>query len=341
VSARYVGGTHPVLTVLRARQARGDRRDGCRVGLAVQGGGMRGVVSGAMLTALEDLGLAGTFDAVYGASSGAINAAYFLGGGAWRNLSAYYDELVRPEFVSLRRGMNLDFAMEVMAARKPLDFDRVLAADTELHVAVTRLDPMGTEVLHEFADAAALTEALRASAWLPVAVRGAARLAGRQAVDGAILTIHPYRLAVADGCTHVLSLSTKRPGRPAGPYSPTELVLGAVLERLRPGLAAWRRSAVRDYRRDRPLLRLRTLHPAGPPYLLDVAPPTDVPTFERDAGRLIVAARHAYEAVYRVLCGANGGGFLTVPRFTPVLEVSDAGAAVDDDQPGGAAVGAG
>jgi len=55
---------------------------------------MGGVVSAAMLCALDDLGMTNTFDAVYAESSGAINGAYFLNGNCWHNLSIYYDDLV-------------------------------------------------------------------------------------------------------------------------------------------------------------------------------------------------------------------------------------------------------
>lgn len=41
---------------------------------------MRGVVSGAMLMGLRALGLTNAFDAVYGASAGAMGAAYFVSG---------------------------------------------------------------------------------------------------------------------------------------------------------------------------------------------------------------------------------------------------------------------
>ncbi|MGA8114400.1 MAG: patatin-like phospholipase family protein, partial [Actinocatenispora sp.] len=227
---------HPVLSVLRDRRAQGDRADGYKVGLAVQGGGMRGVLSGAMLTALEDLGYGRVFDGLYGSSSGALNGAYFLSGDSWRNLAAYYDDLTKPAFLSVRRlpsgVMDLDWALaEVLFRRKPLDFPAVLGSDTPLHVAITRLDPPGTELLRGFADAAELVRALRASSWLPLVVRGTADYGG-PAVDGAMLTIHPYRLAVRDDCTHVLSLSTRRPGRVAGPYTPTELGLTAALDRL-------------------------------------------------------------------------------------------------------------
>ena len=50
------------------------------MGLVVQGGGMRGVVSGGGLTALHDLGMRDLFDATYGSSAGAMNLTYFLAG---------------------------------------------------------------------------------------------------------------------------------------------------------------------------------------------------------------------------------------------------------------------
>ena len=59
--------------------------DGRKVGLIVEGGAMRGVISCAALMALEDLRLTDVFDEVYGASAGAVNAAYFLARqSAWR-----------------------------------------------------------------------------------------------------------------------------------------------------------------------------------------------------------------------------------------------------------------
>jgi hypothetical protein len=52
---------HPALEVVRARMregsAPGRRRDGHKVGLVVEGGGMRGVVTGAALQAMHDLGM--------------------------------------------------------------------------------------------------------------------------------------------------------------------------------------------------------------------------------------------------------------------------------------------
>lgn len=75
---------HPALQLLRQRALSGSRpgqrRDPFKLGLVVEGGGMRGCVSGGALQALTDLGLRDTFDAVYGSSAGAINSTYFLSG---------------------------------------------------------------------------------------------------------------------------------------------------------------------------------------------------------------------------------------------------------------------
>src|ERR1700744_5192554 len=74
--------------LIRAR-ARGEQ-DNFTLALSVEGGGMRGVVSGAMLIALRDLGLAGVFDRFYGTSSGSMNLAYFAAGSGWDAPSVYY-----------------------------------------------------------------------------------------------------------------------------------------------------------------------------------------------------------------------------------------------------------
>jgi predicted acylesterase/phospholipase RssA len=69
---------HEVVRVLgergRAGSRPGERSDGFRVALAVEGGGMRGTISAGMAFALDELGLVSAFDAVYGASAGAIPA---------------------------------------------------------------------------------------------------------------------------------------------------------------------------------------------------------------------------------------------------------------------------
>src|SRR6266498_2774957 len=129
---------HPVRRILEDRRASGSRPgkrdDPHKVGLAVEGGGLRGVVSAAMLVALEDLGYADAFDEIYTCSSGALNGAYFVARKTWFPLSIYFDDLTTGEFLSFGRAlrgqtpMNLDFVFdEVLARRKPLDYETIIA----------------------------------------------------------------------------------------------------------------------------------------------------------------------------------------------------------------------
>jgi predicted acylesterase/phospholipase RssA len=75
--------SHAVLRVVAGRAGAGSRpagrNDGLHVALAIEGGGMRGTVSAGMALALHELGLVPAFDAVYGASAGAISGAWLLG----------------------------------------------------------------------------------------------------------------------------------------------------------------------------------------------------------------------------------------------------------------------
>lgn len=63
-------GGHPCLRLLLSRlqdgSAPGARGDKFKLGLVVEGGGMRGIVTGAMLMGLQDMGMLNVFDAVYG-----------------------------------------------------------------------------------------------------------------------------------------------------------------------------------------------------------------------------------------------------------------------------------
>ncbi|GAA2800993.1 patatin-like phospholipase family protein [Saccharopolyspora taberi] len=327
--------SHPVLNVLRARREHpdlpGQRRDGHRIGLAVEGGGMRGVVSAAMLAALEDLGLPFTaFDAIYGTSSGSINCAYYVGGNTWYPLSIYFDDLSTREFVDFRRAftgniLNLDYVVDsVITKVKPLDTGALIGSAVPLHIAVTNVDERRTESVHDFASDTEVLSALRASMWLPVAIRGTTRFRDFRAVDGGVLTPHPFQLALDDGCTHVLSLSTRPIREPRKRYGASQFVSYRHLEKLQPGLGDGYLAAVRRYRSDRQRLQTRMREPGAAPYVLDLAPLPRMPEVKRHElrlGPLIAGARGGYELMCCAIEGIDparlrSGGMQAVPRFT-------------------------
>src|SRR5262245_63389278 len=102
VTAYGVNSTSTIsLLKERAQCVKEDRefRDGRKAGLIVEGGAMRGVISCAALMALEDLGMTKVFDEVYGASAGALNAAYFLAGQAAYATTIYYQKINNTRFI--------------------------------------------------------------------------------------------------------------------------------------------------------------------------------------------------------------------------------------------------
>jgi predicted patatin/cPLA2 family phospholipase len=300
-----------VLELLRERRAKGslpgDRDDGQKLALAVEGGGMRGIVSAAMLTALEDLGLAKTFDVIYAASTGAVNAAYFLVGESWYPLSIYYDDLTTRKFLDFRRPLrgrailNLDYAFDVIVEHlKPLDYQAVLMSPVPLHVAITFVDNLEAEAVSRFQSKEDLKGALRASGWLPIATVGTATFRGRPAVDGGALVAHPFRFAVEDGCSHVLSLSTRPMAPPRRRLTPLQRYAAWRMERLRRGLGDAYIRGLHTYAKERAdLARARTA-PNARPCILDLAPLPGTPEVKRhemDRGQLIDGARGAYEVI--------------------------------------------
>jgi predicted patatin/cPLA2 family phospholipase len=72
-----------VLAALKRRLRDGTKpgsraaHDTMKIGLAVEGGGMKGVVSAGACGELLRLGMYDCFDAVYGSSAGAMNLTYF------------------------------------------------------------------------------------------------------------------------------------------------------------------------------------------------------------------------------------------------------------------------
>ncbi|KAL3777400.1 hypothetical protein ACHAWO_008841 [Cyclotella atomus] len=80
--------------------------DGCRVALAIEGGGMRGCVTAGMVTAIHYLGLEDTVDVVYGSSAGTVIGAYFITRQLpWFGPEVYYDSLTTAgnKFINTKR----------------------------------------------------------------------------------------------------------------------------------------------------------------------------------------------------------------------------------------------
>lgn len=224
--------TLPVRDLLLERRESGSRDDGHRLALAIEGGGNRAAYSAGMVIALDELGFAGCFDAVYGTSGGALNAAWLLSGQAQEFLPSWAWEDVAAAGVTdprrlLRGGplVDLDVLVGTVYERiTPMDFEAILANSTTFHpIATDARTGEAADLAPYLTDRKSLQTALRASACMPLLAGRPVRLGERTFVDGGLSEAVPWPTAVAQGATHVLVLRTRRE---------EQLPVGSRLERL-------------------------------------------------------------------------------------------------------------
>jgi predicted patatin/cPLA2 family phospholipase len=213
---------HEVLRLVQERVRSGSRPghrdDPYRIALSVEGGGMRGTVSAGMALALHELGLVPGFDAVYGASAGAITGAWLVsstpeGLRGWADPD-YARTLIR--WSALLRGrpvVDVRTLVEVVYQTEfPMDFDSVLASQVEYHPLGTDAETgESTDLRPLIADPVELRLALRASASLPFLAGPPVELRGRRFYDAGVAESVPFRTPLAQGATHVLVLRSRRP----------------------------------------------------------------------------------------------------------------------------------
>lgn len=193
----------------------GKRSDQYKLGLVIEGGGMRGVISASMLMELKKLGLHNTVDCIYGASAGGIAAAYHLANTNY-GLEFFTKDLASTEFVNakgMKQGrpvINLDYLFEhIMGTVRPLDWNAVLTSPIPLKVVASSLDKLRPVLLEDFSCPNELKECLRASATVPRLVGPPRVVRGERLLDAAVFEPVPVESALRDGCTHVLVLCTR------------------------------------------------------------------------------------------------------------------------------------
>jgi predicted patatin/cPLA2 family phospholipase len=307
-----------VFELIQSRAA--GHRDDYTLALTVEGGGMRGVVSGAMLIALRELGLAGTFDRLYGTSSGALNLAYFAAGGGWDALSIYYDHLVDglllPRRLPHQPKIDMDFLVdEVMGKRVPLDRQRIADSPYDVRIVLSDVEACRPVVVQLRSVAERADEYLKAGAWLPILAGPPYLLDGRTYLDGGVLWPDPLYAALAEDCTHVLMLNTVPEGTKNNVSPLSAQVLRFVLNRYRPGLGDAYRARRGPWAADKARLRSRAdvaLHGAR---VTRICPPPAAHSVDRVTvvrERLLDGARAGYTLVNEALGQRSAPAYFAV-----------------------------
>ncbi|WP_233223976.1 patatin family protein [Amycolatopsis sp. CA-128772] len=305
-----MGGVHPVLELISGRMAAGsvpgERTDGRRLALVIEGGSSRGTYSSGMVLALDELGVTPAFDAVYGSSAGALNGAWLLCGRSSTGVRTWWNPVVMRRIINPlhtlrgRAVIDLEYLVhQVYSVLEPMDFPAILANPVTFHPLATDADTGESTDLHPFlTDVDAIKVALAASSCMPVLAGPPIPMAGRRFVDAGVAEPIPYRTALAQGATDVLVLRTRRADElPVRPPRMHDVVVPRFLRRQAPGaIPAWQDTYRRDVEDEETL--------AADPRILSVRPPVgapDVAVLERDPEVLRKAVDLGKSAVLDVL----------------------------------------
>lgn len=172
---------------------------------------MRAIYSMAALSVLEKREM--KYDHVFGASAGAMNAAYFVAGQSDDSLSAYLNDINVREFINPWRFwkiVNTDYLVdEIFKRRKPLDIDQLKKSSTTLHIAVTEYQTGNPAFITNHDHDVDLFEALRASAAVPIFYGKKIKIKGKCYIDGGIKQALPIEYAQRIGCTDITVVLTQ------------------------------------------------------------------------------------------------------------------------------------
>lgn len=202
---------------LAAGSRPGSRDDRYRLALVVEGGANRGTITGGMGLELAERGVLPAVDDLYGASSGAITAAWLASPHperlhGWQD-PTYTRMLIRPHNLLRRRPLiDLRTLTDVVYTRlSPMDFAGVLVSPATWHPVATDVESgEAVDLRPMLSEPADVQTALRASCGIPVLSGAPVGLAGRRYVDAGVAEPIPFRTALRQGATHLLVLRSRR-----------------------------------------------------------------------------------------------------------------------------------
>jgi predicted patatin/cPLA2 family phospholipase len=274
---------------------------------------MRGAVSGGMALALDELGLAGAFDAAYGSSAGTLNAMWLISGRVRDGIPTWTDPSLNRELIDWRRlALRQPVVdIETLVERRyeqlsPGLFEAVLTAGTELHPVATDVTTGEAVDLHRrIEDEDSLRRAIRASATLPLLAGDPVSFGGRRYLDAGLSAAIPFRAAFADRATHILLLRSRRSGEVAtAPSGFKARLMTRMLGRIDPAVANGFLTRAAREGEDESLLARHDADPDLTPHVLSIrpAPESPVPSrLERDIDVVRAGLEAGREATHRML----------------------------------------
>ncbi|MBR2770248.1 MAG: patatin family protein [Solobacterium sp.] len=183
-----------------------------KVGLVLEGGGVRGSFTAGALTWLYDHNI--TFDYTVGISTGALYLTCFEAGrpDALKDMACIY--AADPNNVGLHAFLTeghyvatKHLAHEDLLQKEHLDVSGIIERDAPMEIGVYDMEK-GETVYYPAREMDKELELIRAACSLPIAAE-VVEFKGRKFLDGGITKMVPIERALEQGCTRTLVITTK------------------------------------------------------------------------------------------------------------------------------------
>ncbi len=187
-----------------------------KIGLVVEGGGMRGVYGCGVLDAFLENSI--SFPYGIGVSAGSANLASFLAEQPGRNYRFYTNYAFDERYMGLKNffttgsffGMDFIYS-ELTEVIDPIDYETLLSPDKEYYVVATDAETGKPEYFSREDVEKYRGDVFKASSCVPVLCRPI-EIGGRLYFDGGVTDSIPARHAMAAGCDKVVAVLTRPRG---------------------------------------------------------------------------------------------------------------------------------
>lgn len=183
-----------------------------KIGMVLEGGGMRGLYTSAILDYFLDTGL--EVDGIVTVSAGALFGINYVSKDQYRALRYNLNYIQDKRYISyhslLTTGniINKDFAFDRLPYQlDPLDNETFKSSDTDFYVTVTNLHTGQAEYFN-LEDGYKQIELLRASSALPF-VSQPVKYGGKEYLDGGVADSIPYKKALELGYDKLIVILTQ------------------------------------------------------------------------------------------------------------------------------------
>ena len=269
-----------------------------KMGLIVEGGGMRGAYTGGVLEAFSDQNI--HFPYVIAVSAGANTSCSYLSNQPTRNNRLYTEWITDKRFIHFTNlfkegsyfGMNFLFG-ELPEVLDPFDFETFRQSNVTFKVGTTHCET-GEPVYFEPTKVSHLSDAnqiLRASSSLPV-ISKTVNINGEYYLDGGIVDPIPIQKSIEDGNSHHVVILTRNAGYQKT-YSKTLDRLCRIYLKKYPHVIE--KIKIRHQKYNDTLKQIQELEKQGIVYVFRPQSPLKVDRFEKDSPKLKELYKQGYQ----------------------------------------------